>query len=149
MKVQPILSEEDKDLSEFKFRSSNWGYARFTVSRWDKPTKKRGIYTFILHRIVLSRMLGRHLKPSDICDHINRNKLDCRRENLRLVTKRENNKNRTQEINKHPVGCYYIESSQKWLAKVWGGNRDKYLGLWDTMEEAQKAVLTFKNSLKG
>lgn len=48
------------------------------------------------HRLVMSAKLGRKLKDSEIVDHINNVRNDNRIENLRIVTKSENNKNVSQ-----------------------------------------------------
>ena len=46
-----------------------------------------------LHRLILSRILGRELKVSEHVDHINHNGLDNRRENLRIATVSQNHAN--------------------------------------------------------
>lgn len=47
-------------------------------------------YTVRLHRLVLGLTRG----DGRVVDHINRDRLDCRRQNLRVVTSLENNRNR-------------------------------------------------------
>lgn len=48
-----------------------------------------------MHRVVLGRALGRTLETNEHVDHVNRDRLDNRRENLRLVTSQQNAFNRT------------------------------------------------------
>lgn len=52
--------------------------------------RKRKYY--LIHRLVLNTFRG--LDETDQVDHINKNKLDNNLENLRIVTHRENNKNK-------------------------------------------------------
>lgn len=51
-------------------------------------------YGKLLHRFVLERALGRQLQSGEHVDHINNDKTDNRRENLRLTTWRGNSMNR-------------------------------------------------------
>lgn len=64
------------EIKDMRFYLSN-GYAKLSNSK-----------TKYLHQI-LSKC-----KYPLVCDHINRDKLDCRIENMRCVTRSENNKNK-------------------------------------------------------
>lgn len=78
----------DRDLAKLKWHLHNAGYA----TRWGTVNGKRQkVYA---HRIVLARKLGRKLMRGEMTDHINRDKLDNRRENLRVADKSINTINR-------------------------------------------------------
>ena len=71
-----ISKESIKEIENIRFYFSN-GYAKVSSSK-----------TKYLHQI-----LSKCEYPL-VCDHINRDKLDCRIENLRCVTRKENNLNK-------------------------------------------------------
>jgi hypothetical protein len=76
------------------------------------------------HRIVWQYVTGEDPKDLDI-DHINRNRLDNRIENLRLATTRQSNRNRTS------LGICYREKYRKWQAQIRVNGKLKYLGVYD------------------
>ena len=55
--------------------------------------RRRGTRHITLHRVILERILGRMLRVSEECDHIDGNGLNNRRCNLRLVDHRRNIRN--------------------------------------------------------
>ena len=70
---------------------NNCGYMQVTVYNCGK------MKTYRLHRFVFECFRG-VIPPGLFVDHINRNKLDNRLENLRLATPRENNLNSAPRI---------------------------------------------------
>ena len=76
-----------------------------------------------------------------VCDHINRNKLDNRRSNLRYATPKQNSRNRSKGRNNTSgyIGvCLHIRR-KKYVAQVKVDNRTINLGEYDSAEEAAKA----------
>jgi hypothetical protein len=63
-------------------------------------------------------------------DHINRNRLDNRRENLRIVTRSQNNQNRETQSD-HYVGIYFSKQGQKWVSKCGIYNLGSYTNALD------------------
>ncbi len=81
-----------------------------------------------MHQVIFGKKKGFEV------DHINRNKLDNRKENLRFVTHHENCLNR-----KRGVGIRYREDRKRWYARVKWKNKEVYLGSFKTKTEALKA----------
>lgn len=79
--------------------------------------------------------------PTDQIDHINRNRSDNRISNLREVTNKQNNQNRSKPSNNtsgHPGVSWYKRDS-KWQAQITHNQKDIFLGYFTTLEEAISA----------
>ncbi len=73
--------------------------------------------------------------PDDIeIDHINGNRSDNRFENLRMVPLRQNQHNRIEHRNGHLLGTTKCKNG--WMARTSFGGKTKYLGTYETKEEA-------------
>ena len=84
-----------------------------------------------LHRILIGA------KKGEIVDHINRNKLDNRIENLRIVTQSQNNLNRKVS---NPLGFAGIRKvGNKIRAFIHKNDKQIHLGYFFTVDEAVKA----------
>jgi hypothetical protein len=94
----------------------------------------RGKITY-MHRVIMQTPDGMDT------DHINGNKLDNRRENLRVCTHAQNTRNRNYQINNTSgyKGVSFDKSRNKWhvAIKVNGLHINK--GRYDTVEEAARA----------
>ncbi len=112
------------------YYSASTGYARANIGGGKKAN---------LHQLLLPRVAGL------MADHINRNKLDNRRVNLRLVNKSENNRNRTQHNNTSGfIGVTrHSNNSQRWVAQASLNNRNYYIGCYATPEQAATARTDF------
>ena len=86
-----------------------------------------------LHRLILRAKKGEYV------DHINGNKLDNRRTNLRLCNNRENSRNRAGPAKGNLSGYRGVSWSRGWFARINVGNRKIYLGRFKTKEQAAKA----------
>lgn len=88
-----------------------------------------------LHRFLLNP------KSTHQVDHINHNGLDNRRENIRIVTKRQNTANRrkTAGSKRRYKGIHFDTRSRKWVAYVNYRKKRKYLGQYQTAREAAEA----------
>jgi hypothetical protein len=72
-------------------------------------------------------------------DHENGNRTDNRLVNLRLGTTRENDQNKECHRNGKLCGCYWEKESEKWKAQIVINGKNKYLGRFNTEQEAHEA----------
>ncbi|HUB72809.1 MAG TPA: HNH endonuclease [Solirubrobacteraceae bacterium] len=88
------------------------------------------------------------LKPDDPeVDHVNGNRLDNRRVNLRVASHSENMQNRhglTATNTSGYRGVSWHKRRRKWIAYAQLDGRAYYLGYFDTAEEADEAVKAWR-----
>lgn len=99
-----------------------------------------------LHHMVIG-------KPTKgfVVDHINGNKLDNRSVNLRFVTYGENLANKgANSLNKIGVkGVYRNKNRKRWCAAITHSGKFRYIGTYDTIEEASRAYDKTATELRG
>jgi len=133
-KSQVLLSPEDEDLRQGKFYF--WqGYPRISFSK----NIKKPMHAIIGERIGLVSKRGSGFQ----IDHINRNKLDNRRENLRLVSHSTNTNNCEKIINSK--GYYWHSERKKYQSQIRINRKKISLGYFNSPEEARKAYVEAKN----
>ena len=91
------------------------------------------------------RIMGLSFGDRRQVDHINHNTLDNRRDNLRIVTARENSENRTNVSDFGP-GVYFKKDgkrSRPFQAHAYVAGKKHSLGCYKTKEEAQEARRMF------
>ena len=113
--------EDWNRLKVFCWSKGNTGYAEARVNGKTTP----------FHHLVIDCESG------IVRDHKNRNKIDNRKENLRVVTYSENNSNRHY---KNKTGYRGVsKNGSGFSARVFINGKNKYLGTYRTIEEAVKA----------
>jgi hypothetical protein len=122
-----LISLDDVELiKEIKWHLRNDGYIGS-----NKP--KNGT---LLHRYIMNP------QESKVVDHKNRNKLDCRRDNLRVCTQSENNKNSgMRKDNSSGVRGIRVNKGnaiRPYVAEIFVNNKKIHLGCYETLEEAEK-----------
>lgn len=90
-----------------------------------------------LHRL----LLGSAVREGMVVDHINRDKLDNRRCNLRICTQKVNVRNASlQRNNKSGVtGVFFDKRAGRWRAQIYHGGKVKHVGIFDDFDEAVRA----------
>ena len=129
---QTIIDESDWQLvKHLTLYVGTNGYVYFSVWRNGRPET--------LHSLLMGKHSGKHV------DHINGDKLDNRRENLRVVTPQQNQINRKKANRNNTSGvrgvCYQPKlcASNPWHAQIMANRRGIHLGLFATKEEAVAA----------
>jgi hypothetical protein len=99
--------------------------------------------TVLLHRFILNAPSGY------VVDHINHDKTDNRKSNLRICTYQENNRNKAKlESNTSgTTGVYYHKKTKKWRAQIGKNNNIICLGEFDDIEEAKIARFEAEDSI--
>jgi hypothetical protein len=96
----------------------------------------KGVGPYFLHRIIWIYHNGAIPRGKEI-DHIDHDTLNNRIENLRLVTRSENLKNRKAK-SENEFGVFYSNTFKKWEAHISVNRRKVHLGHFATKEEALK-----------
>ena len=112
----------------YRFRMDKDGYVRFT-------SRKNGLHSKLLHRMIMDC-------PEDMMiDHINHDKLNNSRNNLRICTTQQNNMNASKQKNNTSgiIGVNWHKKSEKWRARIRFNKKEINLGLFDNLEDACKA----------
>jgi hypothetical protein len=92
-----------------------------------------------MHRMIMNT--PSHL----VVDHINGERLDNRKCNLRNVLPEHNHWNRKFKKNKHDYPGISKQKSGRYSASIKEGKKIKWLGTFDTKEQAFKAYLSAWN----
>ncbi len=119
-----VLLDDDVVLPA-KVSVGSHGYAQF----WDVERQT----VVLLHRWLLGLVPGDGL----LGDHIDRNVMDCRRENLRVATPTESNLNRVVAARDLPLGVYL--SGSRYVARIKRNRKSTNVGTFGTVEEALAA----------
>jgi hypothetical protein len=138
-----IISDEDfESLSKYKWHFSKAYGAGRSVSKY-------GVHwTVTMNRQITNCPNGSYV------DHINRNRLDNRRENLRICTNAENNQNRPKSNHKvKPTskykGVYYDKLRDSYRAYIWKDSKYYFIGRFKKELEAAEARDIWAGQLHG
>lgn len=131
-----LIDDEDfEKASKYKWYNSI-GYARSV--KWDSKNKKM-IFTQ-MHNLIMNPSKNMQV------DHINRDRLDNRRENLRIVTRQQNqwNKKKTKGTSIYK-GVNWHKQTQKWTSQI----KRRVIGDFQNERHAAMAYDIFAKELYG
>jgi hypothetical protein len=128
-----IVDDEDLEIvAKYKWHYNN-GYACRRIHKRISFKKYKGEYVY-MHRLLAKAKTG-------VVDHINGNRLDNRKSNLRVCTQSDNMCNQiNRRTNKWGyVGVYYAKDRNKFAARLRYKNKTYGLGYFETVELAARA----------
>lgn len=134
-------------VAELKLSNGNFAivdkddFSKFVSHKWYQHNsgyavrKPRGSSAIYMHRQVIECPKGFEI------DHINRNPLDNRKENLRAVSHSENSQNRPKQRNNTSgyKGVFFDKRRNKWWSMKVKNKKRIYLGTFNSAQEASKA----------
>jgi hypothetical protein len=144
-----IVDDEDADLAQYNWsaktsKRDNTVYAQRTVY-WRTEDGKRHQKSIAMHRLILSRKIGKDLLRNEFVDHIKGNGLDNRRDQLRLATNAQNKQNmkkpKTNSSGFKGVVFMPPNPNKPWGAYIRANGKNKFLGSFTTPEEAHEAYM--------
>lgn len=114
----------DSDLIS-EFTKFNW----FINNKGYIQRSNRGLPKMMLHWFVMG-VDRRHENP---IDHINRDKTDCRRNNLRVVTLKQNSMNHSKASTNRSgyIGVFWHKHKGKWSSFIYTNGRHLYFGYFE------------------
>ncbi len=133
IRAHALIDASDADFAgQWPWHLSDSGYA----VRGDRQDGKLRILR--LHRELFGIAPGDHREV----DHINRNKLDDRRSNLRVATRDEQMQNVPSKPGSSSQyrGVHWHRHRKKWVARIGVGGKSMYLGLFSSEAEAAEAA---------
>lgn len=116
--------EDWNKYKEYTWYENGNGYAVTTISGNNKCT--------FYHDIVMNFVPTKKI----VCDHINRNRLDNRKVNLRIVDRITNNLNTKIRKDNKTGKMGVFEKNGKWCASIGNNNKSIWLGTFENFEEA-------------
>lgn len=134
-KIAHVDWQDYKYISKWKWHQHGTGYA---IRRVGNPGK-----IIWMHRVI-------NKTPEDMqTDHINRDRLDNRRKNLRSVTRSENiinSKVRSDNTSGYK-GVYWLKEKSRWLAAICKDGKLIKIGTFRDKDEARMAREGAESSL--
>jgi hypothetical protein len=139
-KVALVDDEDYEYLNQFKWCAHNRRNTSYAVRALpiDKNEKQN---TIKMHRVIINT-------PKEMeTDHINGNGLDNRRENLRIVTTRQNQQNlHIKKSSKYPGVCWEAGRS-RWRSTIQIAGKLHTIGRFENEEDAATAYQKVCNDL--
>lgn len=127
------------ELTQNKFALVDYFDTKFVADyAWNFSNSTGYAYNGIVDTSMQQFLVGR-APEGLLIDHIDRNKLNNRRDNLRFITVKENNRN-TDRVERSPKVAFH-KASGRYQAWIEFNSRPLYLGLYDTVWEGKQDVI--------
>ena len=135
-----IDKEDEWLISQYKWRKHKLGYY-VTVANKKSPYGIPGM-TLYMHRLIMRAGKG------DVVDHVNRDRTDNRRCNLRIATHQINAQNRGMQSNNTSgiTGVHWCSSKKKWCVQIQGRNHGRFDCLIDAIAHRMSLEYNIKKS---
>ena len=124
------VSDQDYD----NLIKDDWYFdGKYAARKSPKGGHLRGLIR--MHREIMQPPVGMEI------DHINGDKLDNRRENLRVCSRSQNQQNKSILPNNTSgyIGVVWCKSKKKWRAESTHKNKHVHIGYFDNAQEAARA----------
>lgn len=120
-----IDSKDYKRIKKYNWYVRKSGYIQGCINA-------KNVY---LHRFIMNPLQNFNI------DHINRNKLDNRKKNLRICTQSQNRYNSVKKVNSFSgyKGVTWHKASKKWRACIGYNKKHLHLGLFNNKKDAAYA----------
>lgn len=135
-----LIDEDDYErVKNYVWHIDSGGYVITKAKETNKIIK--------IHRLILELLDS----PGNIeVDHINRDKADNRKQNLRIANRSQNCINQISNVNTSgTVGVYWNKSANKWCSQINKDNVRYYLGSYDDISDAINARKNAEKKLHG
>jgi len=105
--------------------------------------------TYLIHRILYCLYHNVTITPDEYIDHKNRDPLDNRKENLRIVSLRENCYNSSRKNKHNATGISFDKrcTNRPWRSAIYLEGKRHHIGSYATKEEAIEARLQAERDL--
>lgn len=140
--VAIIDAESVPLVASYNWRIQSAGPNHVYAGRSVKHAGRQTIH--LMHRVIADADAG------EVVDHINGDRLDNRKENLRVCSQSENLCNRgKQSNNRSGFKGVYLHAPGRWRARIMFKGKLKELGLFDSPSDAHKAYVAAARALHG
>jgi len=127
---QVFIDDEDyQKISSYKWHTHTGGYAVTKIKN----------KSFYMHRLIMNAQKGIEI------DHINSNKLDNQKKNLRIVSRSINMRNRFghKDSSSQLLGVSFKKDKQKWQARIYVEGKHIHIGYFNNPLDAKLARIEF------
>lgn len=129
-----LLDDEDSDLAALSWYAHKGKDGSYYAAHREGSGARERVWA---HDLVMEQIIFRELEDNELVDHINRDKLDCRRANLRVANKSQNAANKTK-ARRNATSKYkgVSKAGKKWKASITVNGETIYLGIFDKETDA-------------